>query len=416
MRRILSCFLCFVILCGCSGQNIQDTSSDTKLVLACWQATPEVLSLVEIYNSMYPDMQIEIKEYYNPNIDTDEALTQMNAKLVAGEQADIYCFGSVDLQRLIKSGLIADLVPYVEADSQFTDDNYYMDILEMFKLSDKLYEIPCYFQLAGICLPSTYVPDGMTGWSFQDYIDFDDSLKAEGKTVLSMDSQLMMDFLSQYSIDAFISDDLSQCQFETTSFCDLLDFAKNYASGNGGDPIGMDTWVMGLPTYMSDIDSFGEQPIYVGYPDVEENGPCVMSLISFGISSSTAYPEECWNFMKVALSDEAYLDVALDMGFPLSRTALDKAIEAFQLSTDNEQSPWFGLTNPNGDYYIPLAEQYVPYIYELLDSVTHARLRYSSVYSIISEEASAFLENDKSAEDTAKLIQNRVSILLNEQQ
>jgi multiple sugar transport system substrate-binding protein len=386
------------------------------LVLACWQGTEDVTALVERYNGAYPEMQIQIKEYYNSDIDVDDALTRMNAELVAGKQADLYCFGSMDLQRLLNSGLVADLMPYVEADPEFTEDNYYMNILEMFQQGTKLYEIPCFFQLAGICLPSSYVPDGMTGWTVQEYIDFDNTLKQDGKTVLSMEPQMMMEFLSQYSIDAYISQDLRQCQFENQDFYQLLNFARDNAGGNGGDPIGMGTWVMGLLSYADDIQTLGEQPNYVGYPDAAGDGPCVMSLVSFGISSSTAHPEACWEFMKVALSDDAYLDSGLKVGFPLSKSALDKAIQAFQWSTEDERSPIHGLTDQNGDYYVPLEDGAASYVYELLDSVTHARFRYRSVCSIINDEASAFLESDKSAEETAALIQNRVSILLSEQE
>lgn len=417
MKRMLSCILCLAMLCGCgsSGTPGSDAEETDKLVLACWQATSQVTSLVELYNSMYPELPIEIREYYNPDIDVDQALTQMNAQLVAGERADLYCFGSLDLQRLINSELIADLTPYVESDPDFHDDNYFMDILEMFRQEDALYEMPCFFQIAGICLPDTAVPDGMTGWTFQEYREFDNALKAEDKTVLSMDPQLMLQFMAQYSIDAFIEDDLSGCDFENEDFYELLNFVKDCAEGNGGEPIGMDTWVMGLSSYISDIETLGTQPRYVGYPDVERNGPCVMSLASYGISSTTEYPDECWNFIKVTLSEEAYLSAGLQEAFPLSRSALEAGIRLFQMSTGEEESILFGMTDPNGDYYVPLEEKYVPYLYELLDSVTHARLRCSSVFSIISEEGNAFLENDKSAQETAKLIQNRVGIYLSEQ-
>ncbi len=417
MKRILSCILCFTILCGCSSTS-SSTSAETsgKLVLACWQATPQVVSLVEMYNSAYPEHPIIIKEYNNPDIDVDEALRQMDAALVAGDKADLYCFGSLDLQRLINGGLIADLTPFVEADSDFDDKNYYMDILDMFRQNGKLYEMPCFFQLAGICLPDGVVPDEMTGWTVQEYIDFDTALKAKNQTVLSMAPESMLAFMVQYSIDAFISENRSSCNFENEDFYELLNFVKDYANGNGGDSVGMDTWVMGIFSYVNDIKELGTQPQYVGYPDAERNGPCVMSLVSYGISSTTEYPDECWNFIKITLSDKAYLNAGIQEGFPLSKSALNEGIRAFSLSTGDEGSPLHGLTDMNGNYYIPLEEKYVPYIYELLDSVTHARFRYSGVFSIIREEGEAFLENDKTTEETARLIQNRVSIYLAEQQ
>ena len=150
MKRILACMLCFAVLCGCSSANSAASSETSgKLVLACWQVTPQVVSLVEMYNNAYPEHPIIIKEYNNTDVDVDEAMRQMDAALVAGEKPDLYCFGSLDLQRLINGGFIADLMPYVEADTDFIDENYYMDILDMFKQSGKLYEMPCFFSACG---------------------------------------------------------------------------------------------------------------------------------------------------------------------------------------------------------------------------------------------------------------------------
>lgn len=243
MKRILACILCFALLCGCSSANSAASSETSgKLVLACWQITPQVVSLVEMYNNAYPEHPIVIKEYANPDVDVDEALRQMDAALVAGEKADLYCFGSLDLQRLINGGFIADLMPYVEADTDFSDENYYMDILDMFRQSGKLYEMPCFFQLAGICLPDGVVPDEMTGWTVQEYIDFDTALKAENQTVLAAKPQLILESMAQYSIDAFIAADRSSCDFENEEFYEMLNFVRDYAGGNGGTPL---EWIHG---------------------------------------------------------------------------------------------------------------------------------------------------------------------------
>lgn len=417
MKRIFSFILCFALLCGCGASSIHEseTPESDKLRLACWIATPQVTYMVSQYNRLHPEMPIEIKEYRNPDIDSEQSLAQMNADLVSGEYADLYCFGSLDLQSLINAGLIADLAPFISQDSDFTDEKYYMDIMSMFYINDHLYEMPCFFQIAGICLPSTSVPEDMTGWTFENYINWDTTLAAEGKALLSMDALSMLDFLAQYSIDSYFDSTRTACQFENEDFYQLLNFTKYISNADTKEPIGLDTWVMGILSYINDIETLGTQPKYLGYPSVEANGPCVMSLVSYGISSSTEYPEACWEFIKLTLSDDAYLESGISEAFPLSRNALDEAIKRFQLKTDNEQSPLFGMTDMNGDYFLPLDDTYVPYIYELLDSVTHARFRYSGVYSIIHEEGMAFLEEDKSAEETAKLIQNRVQIYLSEQ-
>lgn len=410
-RLIIVGFMLLVFCCGCGGESAE---AERGLILACWQNTEEIQTAVFQYNSTHPELPVTIREYYNPEVDIDQAIDQMNADLVAGRQVDLYCFGSLDLQSLINAGLVADLTPYVSDDPDLCDENYFMHILDLFRQDGTLYEMPSTFQLAGICMPAELIPEGMDGWTVEEYQALDGELARSGQTILSEKPRIMLSSLAQYSMDAFFSEDRSRCQLEDPEFYRLLDFAKNHAAGNGGEAVGMDTWLMNVSEYAQHIQMIGGQPVYLGFPSPERSGPAVMSLVSYGVSSNTEHTEECWDFLKITLSGEFYLQAEHIQGFPLSRTVLEQEIEAFGYSTGDERSPVHGLTDSNGDYYVPLEEQYVPYLYELLESVNHARFRYAGVYALICEEGEAFLAGDQTAETTAEVLQNRITTYLEE--
>lgn len=415
MKRTNVCILLLLVIslvfcCGCGGESAAET--EQGLVLACWQATEQVQRAAALYNSTHPELPITIREYYNPDVDVNQAIDRMNAELVAGRQVDLYCFGSLDLQSLINAGLVADLTPYVSGDPDLCDENYFMHILDLFRQDGALYEMPSTFQLAGICMPGELVPEGMDGWTVEEYLALDGELAKTGQTILSEKPSAMLSSLAQYSIDSFFSEDRSR--FEDPEFYRLLDFAKNHAAGNGGEAVGMDTWLMNVMEYAQHIQMLGGQPVYLGFPSPEPSGPAVMSLVSYGISSTTEHPEACWEFLKTTLSEEYYLQTETIPGFPLCRAALEKTVEAYGYSTGDERSPLHGLTDPNGDDYVPLEEQYVPYLYALLESVGHARFRYAGVYALVCQEGEAFLAGDQTAETTAQVLQNRVTIYLEE--
>jgi multiple sugar transport system substrate-binding protein len=52
---------------------------------------------------------------------------------------------------------------------------------------------------------------------------------------------------------------------------------------------------------------------------------------------------------------------------------------------------------------------------QLIKNASQKRIWDSQIESIVQEEVTAFFTGDKSAEETAKIIQNRVSIYLSEQ-
>lgn len=411
LRISLVVLFIFTIIAGCTSRSNHESSK--HLVLACWVADAEIKRLVDQYNTQYPDLPIEITEYYNPNVDVDSALTQMNADLLSGKIVDLYCFDSLNLQGLINNGYVADLQPFIEKDGDFLAGKYYENILDQFQQDGSLYEMPSCFQLAGICIPSDLISNDISGWSVDGYIAFDNTLKSTQQTILSMDPQLLLEYMAQYSMDSFV--DINQCQFECEEFYQLLEFIKEHARGNGGQSIGYGTWVFGVPSYVSDKNQLGTTPHYLGYPDTEKDGPCAMALISYGISSTTNNPNECWNFIKLTLDDDIYCSINSKTGFPLSRSALDKALELYSISTEDEQSPLYGLTDDSGAYYVPLDSDDIATIRSTIESVHHARFRYDGVFNIIREEGQAYLADDKPVEEVARLIQNRVSIFLAEQ-
>lgn len=416
MSKLLKCisFLCIfqlfsMSLTACSAEE----TDSSHLVLACWVADYTITEIVNQYNLEHPELPIEITEYISEDIDPDVAIQKMNAALIAGQSADIYCFDSMNLQGLINAGLVMDLNKHIKPDQDFTDDNYNMDILRMFEQGGCLYEMPCCFQVAGICLPRDTIGSDISGWTTDEYIAFDQNLAESGRTVLQMSPQLMLEYMSQYSMSAFV--DNSACQFDTSEFYETLEFIRDYAEGNGGMPLGYDTWIFGIPSYASDKQKLGTTPQYLGYPDSERNGPCAFALMSFGISSTTSFPEECWTFIKRTTDTDIYLRYFSSLGFSLSYEAMECALELYTYPTDDTRSPLYGMTNDDDEYYSPISTEDYDAIYSLMDSITHARYRYDGIFDIISEEGQAYFAGDKDTVETARLIQNRASIYLSEQ-
>ena len=65
--------------------------------------------------------------------------------------------------------------------------------------------------------------------------------------------------------------------------------------------------------------------------------------------------------------------------------------------------------------YVPLPEE-VEQLQELISRAGHVPGYQEAVMSIIREEAAGYFAGDKDARETARIIQNRVQVFLNERQ
>ena len=63
----------------------------------------------------------------------------------------------------------------------------------------------------------------------------------------------------------------------------------------------------------------------------------------------------------------------------------------------------------------PMTEEEIARFQELLRQVEHTELYDETAYAIIQEEVTVFLAGQRSAEETARIIQSRMSIYVSEQ-
>lgn len=128
-------------------------------------------------------------------------------------------------------------------------------------------------------------------------------------------------------------------------------------------------------------------------------------------------------YIKEVLSDEYQSSLNNGFGFPLKKSALE---EQFQEDMKQEYEPDengnlvesvklnYGYDSVSFEIYAANQEE----VNAVRDIITSAeRLNGSAneaVYNIISEEAGAFFAGQKSAEETAKIIQSRIEIYVKE--
>ena len=207
------------------------------------------------------------------------------------------------------------------------------------------------------------------------------------------------------------------------------------------------------------------EPSFVGYPGMGSS--FVAADMGFAISAKSEYKDTAWEFIKYLLTAE-YQEDRIWNGLPTNKAAFEKLFEAsktpnyidpalsdenaednagidakeasaiggghweeniryseFNKGTVNEQGwkeepktyTWY-YDGDDKEWEIPvfaMTEQEEQAIRSLISGITVFSRYDRSLSDIIDEEIQPFFEGQKSAEDTAKMIQSRATIYVNEQ-
>ena len=142
---------------------------------------------------------------------------------------------------------------------------------------------------------------------------------------------------------------------------------------------------------------------YIGWPSPDGSCGSVFDLqSSFAIFSTSTQQDGCWAFMKYCLRRVP------DYGLPVYRPALEKQLAAAQTELSV-------LPRGNYEFKEPLTAVEAEQFRVFLSQIEHTNFYDQTAMQIIQNECEAFFSGDKSAEETAALIQSRLSLYVSEQ-
>lgn len=409
--------LCTVILinvCGCESLQTNESNNAVTLILACWVSDTQVQEMVNQFNELHSEYQIQIKSYFTGDENVNAALDRMNAELVSGDKPDIFYLDSMNVMALVNSGILADLKPFLENDDSFFASKYFSNIWELFEINGSLYELAPCFNIACFYGPQTLLGD-MKGWTFSEAEQFIDAT-TENVPLFRIGRTDMMAYMAQFSVQNYIDIEKGTCNFETNSFYELLKLAKSFPISGNSEYLIYDGWLQSFVDYYDARINLGCPLTLVGYPAEGADGPCAMALTSFGISTTTEHPDACWDFLKLMLTEDNQEKIWGNWGFPISREVLSKELYSATLDGSDPESLLYQWYGDAGKEKTPLNTEETDYLLQVIEDISSARLRYEDVTNIILSEAQAYFNEDKTEEEAAKIIQNRVSIFLSEQQ
>ncbi|MBQ7980937.1 MAG: extracellular solute-binding protein, partial [Oscillospiraceae bacterium] len=334
----------------------------------------------------------------------------------------------------ISKGLLADLYQFMDKDETINKEDYLTNIFEAYEVDGKLYELVPSFTINTLIGKSSIVGEE-SGWTMAEFIELVDANPE--MSVYSYEisrSDFFMDMISScYS--AFINNETGECSFNSDDFIKILEFANRFPKEvdweqwNDDPSYWQDQEVAyrdnkalvnpyGISNFRSirelEMATFGEKITFKGYPGAEGNGSSIFANMEIAITAKAANPDGAWEFIKYFLSDEYQSE--LEWVYPIKLSALEaqmeKAKERPYWVDENGEKQYYDNTYWIANQEIKVGEntdEDNQRVLDLIKSTTEIRRYDRDIYKIIEEEAAPYFEGQKTAQEVADIIQNRVS-------
>ena len=411
-----------------------------ELTLACMYLDWNLRSRIIEFNKKNNEYRIKVKDYseYATDDDYDAGLTKLNTEIISGNVPDMIYTANIPIAKYAGRDVLEDLWPYIENDTRFGRSDLLENVFQAVEIDGKLYQTVSSFSVQTTAGLTSVVGDKL-GWTLDD-------LKAalatlpEGAQVFNTTAtktDIINSFISM-NMSSYIDWETGKCSFDTPEFISILEFAASFADDSVWDDFNWDEYEDDYTrmkegkqllntVYLYNFDSaqemkssLGSDVTYVGFPADEGYGAAFSVNDGIAMSKTCSNKDVAWQFMGQFLTEE-YQSDNMWGGFSTNKKAFEKQAENAmkqEYTADGEPIPLYSYGTSNSDEMIDvyaMTQAEYDKIMEVINSTTRVMTYDQEVLDIIKDETSAFFEGQKSAEETAKMIQSRVGLYVGEQ-
>lgn len=418
---------------------------DKKLIkLFALKIDSDIRQQILDFNRNNLEYEIELISY----ADYENGSERMNMDMISGNVPDVLVLGKDELgydilaDSYISKGLLANLYDFMKTDPDFDRSDYLENYFKAHEVGGKLYEIAPTFNITTLPGKTSRVGEKQ-GWTMEEFSALTSDMTGEEILGVYRKDYVLELFLDNCS-DSYINRSKGKCYFDSDEFISVLKLCNKFLDEDpapDAQPYVYETarslreddqlLLDRRASAPSDIrilekGDFGDSVTLKGFPCSKGNGSSFQDTwgVKFAISSKTAVPEGAWKFVRSFLSDE-YQDMYAEQqttGIPIKLSSIEKKFE-------NEQKPFEYIGGDGKTYYIEENNYYtggstidIGYPDEadaekamkFIKSVETVQRRDRNLSVIVQEEASAYFAGQKSAEEVAKIIQNRVQNYIDE--
>ncbi len=391
------------------------------------------------FNKQSDKYRIVVKEYGDESMSYADRAALLNADLTSGNAPDIIDleYSALSLEEMVAAGVLEDLTPYLDGDDIITREDYVENALRAYERDGKLYGIMSCFGISTLVGKVSDVGEGST-WTVDDVLALVDSKESGVEIFNYADRTNVLHKMCALNEELFIDRENGTCDFSSEDFYKILEFASRFPQEyeydsnapseiekiRSGKLLLLAESITSVSQYQMYEYEFGEPVNFIGYPTFGKSGlTLVPNSTTVAMHASSKNKEGVWEFIRFNLTEKRQENMwTANAGFPILKSALDKVLaeameDEYYEDEDGNKKLTSKSTWTTGDFTVEVyaaTKEQVDRIREMIDTAQPGKIMEEKLYDIIREEAQAYFDGQKSAEDVAALIQNRVQTYLDE--
>lgn len=411
------------------GMKAEEAPQREELVLVTVDGESDLAAMAVKFNRGNSRYHITVKSY--------DSLTDLYNAVLAREPMDLVDLSGVNVQKLTSQGFFENLDSYVEQSEAFGRSDFVDGLLDVYTFDNILVSIPASFTLRTVA-GSREWQENQPGLTLEGLLAASERYP-KAHAFDGMTKEKLMQYLMMFNEDTFIDWDTGTCHFDSETFKAVLEYVNQYPDSveedakepslpvkiRNGEVLFAVAELNELRAFQEYEGMFGEAAAFVGFPTPDgQGGHLLFTSDAYAIAARSEHKEGAWKFIEGFLAQEkseAYYrgqSGPFSASFPaLKRTLNEKAEETIEADSQYESDKFPELIYSDGSVfkYHALTWEEVDAILKLLpDAKPYFDVENDEIIQIISEEASGYYSGQRTAEDVAGNIQNRVQLYVNE--
>ena len=410
-------------------ENPADISEKTAITLGTMFLEPNVQSEIMKFNRSNDKYEIKVIDYSElyPGDGLEEAKKQLDMDIISGKAPDIINIDG-NVKKYVDKGIFLDLTPEFDKGGALEGIELLPNIAEMMKYDGKMYTFMPSFKVATCAVRAKFAK----GKGSLTYKELDDLIKSNGtdyeKAFGSNHDKSYGNLLMPHYADKCIDWNEKKCDFKNPEFIEFLNFINKFpdkVSGHSNLAEIDKSYAEDKGIYYRELFSnlneyarlkqlvFNDDIELVGYPNNSRENIASIYGELYAVNSNTAHKDIALEFVKELIlsdKDDSY------SGFSTVKQKFEEELQEAtkEKSDDDESAQLWDQINHVQVKMKPLSQEEVSKFYDYTVSINSLDCMNNEITNIIAEEASAFYCGQKTAEEVADIIQNRVTVYINE--
>jgi multiple sugar transport system substrate-binding protein len=421
------------------GETSGTKNSDEKkaIVFSTYYSSDFFIEAKKRYEAKHPNITIHLQYIDETDgdvteIDSEKFEKTTNAAMLSGKGPDLIQMDQLPSGDYVKKKLLANIGDMIDKDPTFKKEQYFSNVLDGIKINGGIYGMPMGFFVYGLMGNETVIEkSGVkiddSNWKWEQFTDIAKEIvkKAGGNhfALGGMEPEFMITDLVNGQYATFVDLESGKANFDSAAFIELLKevkfmFDKKMMREDFIGGIFSNAYIVSLESYIRDLrmSEFIKEPYKSKlYPKPnasgQEAGGFFRTYKTIGINKRSDVKDEAWDFIKFMLSDEMQ-DQVRGAGFSLNKATYKKVAQDVLKKGKVISDQPVGIMKGKE---FEITQKDIDDLEKFLTSAKYpVQFRPSKIDVILLKESKSYFTGQKSPEEVAKLIQNRVTIVLNE--